>query len=73
MEDQSRMMLYPQQQNYGGLSALGEEQGATSPAPAQGGEEGARTHQDINSILDQIMNITDQSLDEAQVPFVTTL
>ena len=29
--------------------------------------EGIRGHADINSILNQIMNITDQSLDEAQV------
>ena len=28
---------------------------------------GIRGHADINSILNQIMNITDQSLDEAQV------
>ena len=29
--------------------------------------EGVRGHADISTILDQIMNITDQSLDEAQV------
>lgn len=67
MEDQqSNMMLYPQNYNMG----LGEEVGAGSPPADQ--EEGGRTQADINSILDQIMNITDQSLDEAQVPFVTT-
>jgi len=61
MEDQqSNMMLYPQNYNMG----LGEEVGAGSPPADQ--EEGGRTQADINSILDQIMNITDQSLDEAR-------
>ena len=31
--------------------------------------DGMRGHVDISTILDQIMNITDQSLDEAQVLF----
>jgi hypothetical protein len=41
----------------GGLGAV--EQG--------GGEGEGAKYSDINSILDQILNITDQSLDEAQV------
>jgi hypothetical protein len=70
MEDQGRMMLYPQ--NYGmGMGAGQEEAQATSPAPGPA-DEAVRSHADINTILDQIMNITDQSLDEAQVPFDTT-
>jgi len=68
MEDQSRMMLYPQ--NYG-MNMGGEDQTATSPAPSTEETQTVRSHADINVILDQIMNITDQSLDEAQVPFVT--
>jgi hypothetical protein len=37
-------------------------------AVEQGGGEGeGAKYSDINSILDQILNITDQSLDEAQV------
>ena len=50
----------------------------TSPAPPangnngvvdgqQGGEGEGPKYSDINNILDQILNITDQSLDEAQV------
>merc|ERR1719285_1607796 len=60
------MMLYPQQ-NYGMGGMGGEESLATSPAPTQGDEsQQQRQHADINTILDQIMNITDQSLDEAR-------
>jgi len=64
MEDQNRMMLYPQNygMNMGGTTD--DQNAATSPAPAS--EEVVRNHADINVILDQIMNITDQSLDEAQ-------
>merc|ERR1719447_293159 len=68
MEDQQgRMMLYPQQ-NYGmGGMVGGEESLATSPASAQGDEsQQQRQHADINTILDQIMAVTDQSLDEAR-------
>ena len=36
-------------------------------------QDGVRGHADINTILDQIMNITDQSLDEAQVYFLLLL
>jgi hypothetical protein len=35
--------------------------------PTGGAVTGARGTADISTILDQIMNITDQSLDEAQV------
>merc|ERR1712210_436461 len=45
----------------------GEENLATSPAPTQGDEsQQQRQHADINTILDQIMAVTDQSLDEAR-------
>merc|ERR1711973_891769 len=45
----------------------GEESLATSPASAQGDEsQQQRQHADINTILDQIMAVTDQSLDEAR-------
>merc|ERR1719285_1499031 len=60
------MMLYPQQ-NYGMGGMGGEESLATSPAPTQGDEsQQPRQHADINTILDQIMAVTDQSLDEAR-------
>ncbi|XP_040580064.1 homeobox protein extradenticle isoform X2 [Lepeophtheirus salmonis] len=42
---------------------------STTPAPAENGSNnnsGNATYSDINQILDQILNITDQSLDEAQ-------
>merc|ERR1711971_1126996 len=46
---------------------MGEESLATSPAPTQGDEsQQQRQHADINTILDQIMAVTDQSLDEAR-------
>merc|ERR1711971_970013 len=57
-------MHYPQHPY--GVGAQG-----TSPPPQEdptGGQavDGIRGHADINTILDQIMNITDQSLDEAR-------
>jgi len=67
-------MMYHPQQAYG-LGGLGQHpQQPTSPGPQEdqsGGQgvDGIRGHADINTILDQIMNITDQSLDEAQVLF----
>jgi len=65
-EQQGRMMLYPQQ-TYGMGGMGGEESLATSPAPTQGDEsQQQRQHADINTILDQIMAVTDQSLDEAR-------
>jgi len=75
MDDQSRMMHY-QQQPYGGM-AMPDATGQPSPAGVgqddvqqqqqqQQQETGTRGHADINTILDQIMNITDQSLDEAR-------
>merc|ERR1712158_209338 len=58
------MMLYPQQ-NYG-MGGMGGET-ETSPTPTQGDEsQQQRQHADINTILDQIMAVTDQSLDEAR-------
>ena len=82
MDDQSRMMHY-QQQPYGGM-AMPDATGQPSPAGVgqddvqqqqqqQQQETGTRGHADINTILDQIMNITDQSLDEAQVSFLLIL
>ena len=69
---------YPQ--TYGmGLGEVGGQQqqqqqptspaGVTEEAVGLAGQEAgaARGHANINTILDQIMNITDQSLDEAQV------
>ena len=46
----------PQQDPSGGNGAVGEGQNGSGP-----------NYSDINQILDQILNITDQSLDEAQV------
>ena len=59
---------YPGQQGYGDAAAgTGAEVG--SP-PANGSSENAENegprYSDINLLLDQILNITDQSLDEAQ-------
>ena len=47
----------------------GNENGGGSTASSGGGGGGTSnaTYSDINQILDQILNITDQSLDEAQV------
>lgn len=39
----------------------------------EGTENGHETRRDIGDILQQIMTITDQSLDEAQAKLVTTL
>lgn len=69
MEDQSRLMHYPHQ-GYAGLG-LGELHGdQQSPGSvshdADHVQDSLRGHADINTILDQIMNITDQSLDEAR-------
>lgn len=67
MDDQSRGMMHPTSQtgmlmpqHYGmGGGSVDPSQGTTTPD-----NEGRK--QDINTILEQIMNITDQSLDEAQ-------
>jgi len=68
------MMHYPQ--NYGMQQMGGEvvQQQPTSPLPSPTEDtaslgrtqEGVRGTANINTILDQIMNITDQSLDEAR-------
>ncbi len=48
--------------------AGGSPQDGTGAGVAGGGGGGGQPHySDINQILDQILNITDQSLDEAQV------
>ena len=61
-----------------GMAQPGESQASSSAGADMGGStaaapvpSGHRGHADISSILDQIMNITDQSLDEAQVPKVS--
>jgi len=54
-------MLLPQ--HYGPMGGVDPSTGTAQPT--DGGDGGVRK-QDINGILDQIMNITDQSLDEAQ-------
>lgn len=67
MEDQNRLMHY-QQQGYPGLG-LGGDVGGEHQSPGgheDHGQDVLRGHSDINTILDQIMNITDQSLDEAR-------
>jgi len=72
MDEASRMMHYPQ--NYGMQQQMGGEvvqQQPTSPPPTEDTslgrtQDGVRGTANINTILDQIMNITDQSLDEAR-------
>ena len=72
MEETNPMMHYSQ--GYGMGLSDGQQQAPTSPQSAEdvsagaGGQEaGVRGHASINNILDQILTITDQSLDEAQV------
>lgn len=64
--------MHYQQQGYGGLGIPGDVSG-DQQSPGSGGHEdhnvgqdSLRGHADISQILDQIMNITDQSLDEAR-------
>ena len=47
-----------------GTGAAGAADGQNGAGAAAGGQP---QYSDINQILDQILNITDQSLDEAQV------
>ncbi len=55
------------------LDVHGDQQSPGSVShDADHGQDSLRGHADINTILDQIMNITDQSLDEAQVFFINT-
>ena len=44
----------------------------SSGTDQNGGSGGGANYSDINQILDQILNITDQSLDEAQVRTFST-
>ena len=66
MDHTSRMMHYQQAYGMGGPMDHQQQQGG-----GEDGQDGLRSHADINTILDQIMNITDQSLDEAQVSFLS--
>jgi len=68
MDEQNRMMHYPQNYglNMGGEGGQATSPGGQTPEESGGQTDGIRGHADINSILDQIMNITDQSLDEAR-------
>ena len=66
MEDINRVMHYSQQ-GYEGMGGLGEQQTSPQSPEEAGVQDGVRGHASINTILDQIMTITDQSLDEAQV------
>lgn len=50
-------------QNTGGYGNMGPTDGTATHGPDPAGES---RKQDIGEILQQIMNITDQSLDEAQ-------
>ncbi len=60
----------PPQQDPNGGAATGAGAAVVSTDNNGGGQNGsAPNYSDINQILDQIMNITDQSLDEAQVSF----
>merc|ERR1711953_1266171 len=46
---------------------MGEQQPTSPQSPEEAGvQDGVRGHASINTILDQIMTITDQSLDEAR-------
>ncbi|KAF2367785.1 PBX protein [Trinorchestia longiramus] len=72
MDEQSRGMMHPSAaaagmllpQHYGAMGAVDPSSG-TNPSANDTSNDGVRK-QDINTILEQIMNITDQSLDEAQ-------
>ena len=60
-------MMHYSQQGYEGMG-MGEQQPTSPQSPEEAGvQDGVRGHASINTILDQIMTITDQSLDEAQV------
>lgn len=56
----------------GGDPSNGGAPGTDGTASGQNGAGGAGHYTDINQILDQILNITDQSLDEAQVRLCTS-
>lgn len=72
MEDPNRMMGHSallQAQNYGmpGPNDGSQSQQQGGGGNVGGGQDGQETRkQDIGEILQQIMNITEQSLDEAQ-------
>ncbi len=53
--------------NGGAGDAAAAAAAAAAATPGQNGSGAAPQYSDINQILDQILNITDQSLDEAQV------
>ena len=65
-------MMHYTQQGYEGMGGMAEQQPTSPQSPEEtGGQDGVRGHASINTILDQIMTITDQSLDEAQVLLLT--
>uniref|UniRef100_A0A452RMX1 Pre-B-cell leukemia transcription factor 1 n=1 Tax=Ursus americanus TaxID=9643 RepID=A0A452RMX1_URSAM len=57
---------YPRSPFRAGPGGPGEPPGGGDPGGGSGGVPGGRGKQDIGDILQQIMTITDQSLDEAQ-------
>lgn len=70
MEDPTRIM-----QTIGGVTLAGHSvQGGMALPPSHGleGADGDGRKQDIGDILQQIMTITDQSLDEAQAKLVSS-
>ncbi len=61
MEDQARMML-----GHPGLTGLSQEEMGNPDSLRKHHSLGQPPQQDIGDILQQIMTITDESLDEAQ-------
>ena len=60
-------MMHYSQQGYEGMG-MGEQQPTSPQSPEEAGvQDGVRGHASINTILDQIMTITDQSLDEVHI------
>ena len=64
--EQHHQQQQQQQHEEGDMEHAQQQQQSMSGQLGEGGSS-MRGHADISTILDQIMNITDQSLDEAQV------
>ena len=61
--------MHYSQQGYEGMG-MGEQQPTSPQSPEEAGvQDGVRGHASINTILDQIMTITDQSLDEVHTTY----